>query len=180
MPSKIVFPEDFRARIHRLGTAIDDAGEIMATLERLAWEDNRDGLLAGKDKDGVPFVPIKESTRRTRRSATGTADPDAPPLIPARERSRAIANYQVASLRKSRASWVILGQWLNVLSAKGVPFLPYHFSGTKGRQRRNAKGHFMAGFIGRLPKRDADGIRPEGREKIRGALRDWLRSRITK
>lgn len=160
MPSRVVFPGSFIRRIRLLQAAADDAGQIMPELERIAWEDNRDGLLAGQDKDGAPFVPLSPYTIRHRRSATGTADPNAPPLIPARNRSRAIANYRVTSFRKSKGTWVLLGAWQNVLSAKGVPFLGFHAEGA-----------------GRLPVRDIFGVRPEGQAKISAALKTWLLSR---
>ena len=154
MPSSVRFPDSFLLRVQRLQGASMDAGkEIMPELERLAWEDNRDGLLAGKDKDGQRFAPLAASTLKYRK---GTG----PPLIPNRTRSRMIANYGVTSFRRSDGNWVILGAWRNVLSKKGVPFIPFHADGTR----------FMA-------RRDLVGVRPEGKRKIGAALTQWLLSK---
>lgn len=62
-------------------------------------EKDRD-LAKGLDKDGMPFHPISEETRKHRRSAmtpSGKGDPDAPPLIPGWQKSR------TRSLLKGRA-----------------------------------------------------------------------------
>ena len=48
-------------------------------------------ILAGLDKDGKPLKPISEETRKHRKSAmspSGHGDPNAPPLIPAWQKSR--------------------------------------------------------------------------------------------
>lgn len=159
MPTRLVFPDAFTERIRRLGAAAADLGPVMPRLEQLAWQDNEQGLLAGQDRDGLPMAPLAARTIRYRRSETGRADPHAPPLIPARRQSRAIANYRVTSFRKSKGTWVILGAWMNVLSKKGVPFLGFHAEGA-----------------GHLPVRDIFGVRPAGRSKISAALQAWLMS----
>jgi hypothetical protein len=160
MPVKLTWPDKFTARIRGLRSAQSDLGEIMPELERLVRQDNRDGLLAGTDRNGQAFAPLSPQTIKYRRSATGTADPNAPPLVPARERSRAIANYQTTSGRLSDGNWVIIGAWRNVLSPKGVPFLPFHVEGD-----------------GHLPVRDLMGVRPFGRLAVGLALQTWLRER---
>jgi hypothetical protein len=159
MPSRLTFPDAFTLRIDRLRRAGGDIGPVLPELEKLAWQDNEAGLLAGTDRDGRPLAPLAARTIRYRRSATGRADPHAPPLIPARRRSRAIANYRVTSFRKSTGTWLILGAWANVLSTKGVPFLGFHADGTR-----------------HLPVRDIFGVRPEGRRQIGAALKAWIRA----
>jgi hypothetical protein len=160
MPSRLVFPDSFAVRIEALRRASGDISPVLPELEQLAWEDNEAGLLAGQDRDGQPLAPLAARTIRYRRSATGRADPHAPPLIPARRQSRAIAHYRVTSSRRSERSWVILGAWANVVSARGVPFLGFH-----------------AGGAGRLPVRDIFGVRPAGQKKISEALEAWLMSK---
>jgi hypothetical protein len=161
MPAKLIFAPEFVARISRMRRAVGDgASAIMPSLEKIAWEDNREGFLRGLDKDDIPFRALAERTIANRRSATGPADPFAPPLVPARERSRAIANYRVTSIREGASSWVILGAWMNVLSDRGVAFLGFHASGTRY-----------------LPVRDFLGVRPGGRKRISAALSAWLLSR---
>ena len=73
-----------------------------ATLRRRAssigaglssWASRRRGkeILAGLDKDGKPLKPISKETREHRKSAmspSGKGDPNAPPLIPASQKSR--------------------------------------------------------------------------------------------
>lgn len=160
MPARLTFPGRLIARIDRALATAGAAGEVMPELERLAWHDNREGLLAGQDGDGRPLAPLAARTIKYRKSATGPADPHAPPLIPARERSRAIANYRVTHVRRSATSWLILGAWQDVLSSRGVPFLPFHAEGA-----------------GHLPVRDIFAVRPAGRRKMSAALRDWVRAR---
>lgn len=169
MPGQITFPEDYLARIRNMANATRDPSEIIERLERIAWEDNRDGLLAGTDKDGRPLARLAKSTIEHRRSAVGAASPNNPPLIPAGKQSRAIANYRVGTDIMARGSWRIVGVWENVLSKQGVPFMGYHFTGTRNRD----------GSV-RMPKRDINGLRPEGMRKMSAALKEWLRGRLSK
>lgn len=157
MPSHINFNDGFMARIYRIQEAADKIDEIMPELEKLAWEDNRDGLLAGRDKHGRRFRKLSPHTVRFRKSAVGAADPKAPPLIPCYERSRLIANYRVTSFPRARGAWIILGAWEDVVSSKGVPFIGFHATGTR-----------------RMPRRDPTGVRPVGQQKISEALKTWL------
>lgn len=89
---------------------------------------------------------------------------DGPPLAPRRERSRVITNL------RTRHQWdgqtlQVQGAWLDVVSAKGVPFLAAHFEGlATGRGRRT-----------KLPIRDLRGVRPWGRQRAREVVRAWVR-----
>jgi hypothetical protein len=138
----------------------------MLEWEAILTEDNRQGLLAGLDGYGKPLVAIADYTRRHRKSETGTADPNAPPLIPAWERSRAIANFRTAHGREGSnqggklvmGHWWAIGAWENVLSKSGVAFLPFHFRGE-----------------GRLPVRDLAHVRPAAVRAARENLRDFVR-----
>ncbi len=82
---------------------------------------------------------------------------DGPPLAPRRQFSRVITNL-LTDFQDGRkhGQWMAWGWWDGVLSAKGVAFLHYHFTGA-----------------GRLPRRDLRGIRPEGLERARKALQAW-------
>jgi hypothetical protein len=59
-----------------------------AECARLALREYAISREAGIDRHGMPLIPIAEYTREHRESAMGTADPDAPPLVPAHGLSR--------------------------------------------------------------------------------------------
>jgi hypothetical protein len=153
--SRAIFPESFLMKIQGFQKAASDLSPIMPTLEKLAWEDNEEGLLRGTDKDGRDLVPLSPRTLANPRRGPGG------PLIPRSRASRFIANYRVGSIRRGDGNWTIIGAWENILSKKGVPFAPFHFDGA-----------------GRLPRRDLRGVRPEGRQKITDALSNWLKSKL--
>lgn len=156
MPVRFTWPDSFTMRIKGARSASADLGQLMPDLERIAWQSNRDGLLAGTDRDGVPMAPLAASTLRYRKG-------DGPPLVPRRNQSRMIANYRVTSFRRPDGNWVILGAWQNVLSKKGVPFIPFHADGTR-----------------RMPRRDPVGVRPLGRLQVGVALRAWIQEKWSK
>lgn len=160
MPIRITFPDALTVRVRAMAGAADHAGEVMPELERLMLEDNRDGLLLGQDRDGVPMAPLAARTIRYRRSAMGKADPNAPPLIPARAKSRAISRYRVTSRRRADGQWVMLGAWMDFVTKRDAPILLFHADGSA-----------------RLPVRDILGVRPAGRARISAALTAWLRSK---
>lgn len=157
MPFRVIAPDAFFERVQRLKAAAGDAAEVMPALEKLMWEDNRDGLLNWTDKNGRQMKKLSPHTIRYRKSAVGKADPKAPPLIPCWRRSRAIANYRLTSFQRGDGNWILLGAWVNVVSKQGVPFLGFHATGTRN-----------------MPRRDIFGVRPEGRKRISAALKAWL------
>jgi hypothetical protein len=82
-----------------------------------------------------------------------------PPLAPRGSRSRTIANFyaQWFSAPGGTNAWIVEGAWLNVISKKGVPFLPYHFAGD-----------------GRLPQRDLQGVAPSTMVVMQARVDDWV------
>lgn len=62
--------------------------ELLRQVVKIGLEEKDKDLAAGLDRAGNPMRPIKESTRKNRHSATGHADPNAPPLTPAYGLSR--------------------------------------------------------------------------------------------
>jgi hypothetical protein len=180
------------ARLKRIGDP--DATPLMATWMQIIDDDNRRGILAGTDKDGEPMVkvtyrpkkpgapsvPLTVEQRlgqnpRTKRGAYSRIGSgaerannnltsaeyrllDGPALAPRGKFSRAITNLltDFDDSRRRAGQWEAWGYWEGVVSVKGVPFLIYHFEG---------KGH--------LPQRDLRGLRPEGKERSRQALRAW-------
>lgn len=85
---------------------------------------------------------------------------DGPPLAPRRQFSRVITNLVPGYIEPqgNSAIWAAVGTWKEVVSVKGVQFLPFHFDGA-----------------GRLPRRDLAGVRPEGRAEARRTAINWLR-----
>jgi hypothetical protein len=81
-----------------------------------------------------------------------------PPLAPRGQFSRAITNLltDFDDSQRSRGIWEAWGYWDEVVSAKGEPFLLFHFEG---------QGH--------NPIRDLRGVRPAGRELVAKATREW-------
>jgi hypothetical protein len=176
------------ARLDQLIDPAPHIRHLGEALEKILVEDNRAGVLAGLDKDGNPLEPTTyrdsgggAAYKRRRGKAMGTVDLAAfkgfglggtngnltrkeyqvltgPPLAPRGENSRVIANL------RTRHSWsgkelVVEGAWLDVVSAKGVPFLIAHFQG------RN-----------RLPRRDLRGVRPSGRKAARTKVAEWAKA----
>lgn len=80
-----------------------------------------------------------------------------PPLAPRGAFSRVITNLVTRFEPDSPDARMAYGEWKDVVSTKGVKFLPYHFNGE-----------------GRLPVRDLRGVRPEGVEKARKSAIAWL------
>ena len=78
-----------------------------------------------------------------------------PPLAPRGSRSRTIINFFTQWI-PDLYSWTVRGQWVNVLSKKGVPILEAHFKG-----------------LGHLPVRDLQGIRPSTMVGMRARVDDW-------
>jgi hypothetical protein len=121
----------------------------MPEIELEMRRDNERGLLAGQDKDGKPLARLADSTLKKRKPGESPL-----PLIPRRRSSRVIANYRTTSFQRPDGAWVAIGAWQNLLSRKGVPYLPFHLEGR-----------------GRLPIRNIAGVRPEGRKNVKAIVR---------
>jgi hypothetical protein len=124
--------------------------EFWKEVLRLALIQKDAELAAGMDRHGMPLWKLAASTRRHRRSAMGAADPNAPPLTPARglSRTRALLTGS-ATADGCRLTWaadpLTRSAWGRVLS--------YHAKGSK-----------------RLPVRDVIGLAPMRVEAVkRGA-----------
>jgi hypothetical protein len=172
---------------HKLARLADpDASPLMEQWGDAMREDNRRGILAGLDKDDNPmpitqrqlqhqathrrFATFKrtKNIRVSRRSPaiSGAArraltEQDGPPLAPARERSRSIANYGTSYTRTGQR-WEAIGFWADVVSNRGIPFLKFHFAGPQHNPR--------------LPIRDLAGIRAYGMNLCKKAATLWARS----
>jgi hypothetical protein len=160
-----------------------DASDLMVEWERIIVEDNRKGVLAGQDKDGTPMKPVtyrpKGAPTKAKKSgprgifaghgphAAGLHNNltsaeyrklSGPPLAPRGSSSRVITNLFTQHGRDpaGRNAWFAEGAWFEVVSTKGVQFLPFHFNGQ-----------------GLLPVRDLRGVRPWGRQRAVSALQVW-------
>ncbi len=79
---------------------------------------------------------------------------DGPPLAPRRQFSRVITNLYTGSGRDpgNANKWFAVGAWREVVSIKGVHFLPFLFE-----------------------MRDLRGVRPEGQSKMVESLHAWAK-----
>jgi len=205
------FPEEARAvsthhslldltGLGRLKDRLLALGELDATPLMLSWmrimdDDNRKGILAGTDKDGVPLARV------TYRPKT----PGGVPLTP-EQRLR-----QRKNLRKGRLAG--FGPWVsglhnNISSSEyrllgGPPLAPRgrysrvitnfvtDFDGEPGDKQWIALGawenvvspkgvaflRFHFNGEGQI-RRDLRGVRPEGLARARAAMRSWVISEI--
>jgi hypothetical protein len=118
---------------------------LLNTWKQLVIEDNKNGVLAGTDKDGKPAPPVKP------RKGRGNG----PRLAPRGVSSAVISKFEVRTDATARS---ITAGWAGVKSKKGVAYLAYHFAGA-----------------GRNPRYDLRGVRPAGRSKMASAMQTWIR-----
>jgi hypothetical protein len=179
----------------RLRAAVDvtkraDVRPVLRALGAVIVEDNRAGVLSGRDMNDQPMPPLRYRNGRGRRTAYRNEGfgkgrrrrfADNPPgdnltasqyrkltgprLAPRRADSRIIRNLRLRVPIFERTPtgnrWVVSAAWVDVVSKKGVPFLNAHFNG------RN-----------RLPKYDLRGVRPAGMRKARELWIRWARAAI--
>jgi hypothetical protein len=96
-------------------------------------------------------LPNNNLTTAAYKKLTG------PALAPRGEESRVITNHRGEWGRTAKGYFFVRWYWKDVLSAKGRAFLRAHFRG-----------------IGRLPRRDLRGIRPESRVKVKAAIWEFV------
>ena len=172
---------------------------LMTTWMKIIEEDNRKGVLAGTDKDGVRMAPVTYrpkrpalsigvgASSRLRNNANGRSKVG----ISAGFGPHAAGFHNNLTRREyeqlSGPPLAPRGQFSRVITNLKTDFYPspdgktwtaYGFwldvVSTKGRAFLHA--HFN-GF-GRLPRRDLTGVRPEGREKARRAAIAWMSDQI--
>lgn len=114
-------------------------------------------LTGQNDSPGFKPGPSANLSNREYRKMTG------PPLAPRGPASRVISNYTVEPLVENGGNTVgVEGGWDNVVSKRGVEFLPFHFEGGK-----------------RLPKRNLVGLRAWGKAQARKELAVWIKWLLT-
>jgi hypothetical protein len=105
--------------------------------------------VGGRDRYGRPVASLK-APRKGEYAGKG-----GPPLAPSGASSRVVANFRAVARRRG-GSWQIVAGWVGVLSARGVPFLPFHDHGA-----------------GRLPTRAIFGISPRTWAQVRDLVKGF-------
>jgi hypothetical protein len=133
----------------------DIQGEAFSNVE--GAEEFHFANLTGQT-DGVGFKPGPSGniSQKEYRKLTG------PPLAPRGPASRVISNYTVAPITGNANVVGVEGGWDDVVSEKGVEFLPFHFNGTS-----------------RLPRRNLIGLRAWGKSQARKELNAWVKWLLT-
>jgi hypothetical protein len=127
------------------------------------------GSLGGNGPGYKPSIDDNLSTRAYKK-LTG------PPLAPRGPASRVISNYRINILTgQNRAG--VEGGWDDVLSAKGVPFLPFHFNGATFSRAIFATS--LAGSNQHLPRRNLVGLRQWGKSQATKELNAWIKWLLT-
>jgi hypothetical protein len=157
---------------------------LAEAIAREVAEGNTRDRLAGLDRYGKPFKPVK---KRTGKYAGKTG----PPLAPSGAASRVITRFR-AQARRRGGDWQVVAGWENVVSDKGVPFLPFHDQGAVLGGKKGGKGlkavavvralrRLRARVTGRgvLPRRPLFGISPKTWAQIRARL-DQFKKGATK
>jgi hypothetical protein len=122
-------------------------------------EGNRRGVLSGRDGFDQPMPPLQYRNGAGKRTANrkvpnfGTTSArellgtganlttrqyqqlTGPRLAPRREQSRVIANLRPEARHPLPDRWEAIAAWRNVVSRKGIQFLPFHFAEDRGKAR---------------------------------------------
>lgn len=99
-----------------------------------------------------------------------------PPLAPRGPGSRVISNYTIEAIVQPNTVGVE-GGWDDVVSKKGVEFLPFHFSGATSANATFATS--IAGDNHHLPRRNLVGLRQWGKTQARKELNAWVTQLMT-
>lgn len=162
---------------------------LQAATIKLMDEDNRKGVLAGTDKDGVPLAPVKYRPKRkvvklsdrqrngakarAKKGGFGGFGPMAAGLHNnlSRQEYEALSGPPLAP--RGQFSRVITNYRFALFNHGplrfGVTGMWFEIVSMKGRK-------FLGAHLrgkGKLPVRDIAGIRPVGMLKIRTAFRNW-------
>lgn len=181
-----------------------DPTPLLETLEEVMWEDNRRGVMAGTNMNDVEMKHCEYRlslasanpsmtpgvgelpTQFTRREGNDFGSSlktheyqqlSGPPLAPRGEGSRVISNYRTDNFREGNV-WVIEGAWIDILSAKGVPFIHAHFIGLHGSYPGRYASNKGKRYGVNLPRRDLRGLRQWGRNEARNQVNAWAKIQI--
>jgi hypothetical protein len=167
-----------------------DCLPLMVRWSEILVEGNRRGVLSGVDGHDRPMPPLKyrngagKATKNRKRPMFGKSlyEPmgsgpfavglhgnlttsqykqlTGPRLAPRGEASRVIKNLHAEARNPAKGRWEAVAAWLDVVSVKGVAFLPFHFDPQPGS---------------RLPQYDLRPVRAEDYRYCLNALRDFAR-----
>jgi len=187
------------ARLAKVGDDLwVDASGLMVSLMKIIDDDNREGVLAGLDKDGVPMAPVtyrpkptltilrptkaQENTTnaRARRGAMAGFGPAAAGLhnnLTSREYGRLAGPPLAPRGAFSRVVSNLATGYQRLDLARWEAYGYWHdVVSTGGVPFLHA--HFTGAATGRdhrvgLPRRDLRGVRPDGRAEAAKAARNW-------
>jgi hypothetical protein len=175
-------PSFERLKVYLKTLGDPDFSPLMTEWEKQITEGNRRGVLSGTDGFGKPMRALKyrggtktktsnrtgeHFGRVTHAAATGPGGHTAadyaaatgPRLAPFREASRVITNLDTRPGRDGLV-WFAEGAWFDVVSKKGVSFLPFHFAEARGRAT--------------FPRYDLRPIRPVDRQTMGRQLKQFV------
>jgi hypothetical protein len=189
-PINVYFPKAVKKRLdNKLEFLAGRGSQNLANkVADEVWLGNQHDRLAGLDRYGKRQTPVKPRKGRYA-GATG------PPLAPFGNLSRVISHFR-AQVFKRGGKYKIVAGWENVVSSKGVPFLPFHDQGailSRGKSAKSKPGRGRPGFFERafarakawstgkgiLPRRPIFGLSPRTWSKIRAHL-DAFRAKVRK
>lgn len=169
-------PTTYRKSLRQ--TSAGEAGDMFFNAQGEAFS-NVEGAqefhfanLTGQAGVGFKPGPGGNLTQKEYRKMSG------PPLAPRGPASRVISNYTVEPLTQNGGNTVgVEGGWDDVVSEKGVEFLPFHFKGVGSQNPVFASS--ISGPNRNLPRRNLVGLRAWGKKQARLELNEWIRWLLT-
>lgn len=171
-----------------------DATPLMLTWMGIIESDNRKGVLAGLDKDGIPLRPVtyrpkaapQEVTKKQRLNQRKNARGEFAgfgPYVSGLHNSLSGSEYRLLGgppLAPRRAFSRVITNLVTTYG--GNPESNHWYAAGAWDEVVSRKGipflHWHFEGTGKLPKRDLRGVRPEGVTRARAALRAWAIDQI--
>lgn len=135
--------------------SLEDRIAYWTAVSVFVIEAKEEELINGFDRYGNPMAELAEYTKKHRRSAMGTADPDAPPLQPAHGLSRTRSLFRAEPNVGARG---VICWWTydDVSGESWGEILAYHRAGSAN-----------------LPVRDVIGLSPLMTFEVKSRAEDW-------
>lgn len=121
-----------------------DLAPLAATIGQIVQQDIAAGIAAGTTTDGDAFAPLAESTLRNRRGRDET---------PGGGPDSSFVRDLIVDIQPDVGGFSVVLGW---------------------RGQTATKARFFTSGTSRQPARNIQGLRPESRERIRAAMRDFL------
>jgi hypothetical protein len=170
-----------------------DATPLMVAWQKIIVDDNRQGVLAGLDKDGVPMAPVKyrpaskpaRLTTGQKLGAKGTARGKFGgfgPLASGLHGNLSSGEYRLLGgpplAPRGRYSRVITNLLTDHAKLReGLWQVTYWWDEVVDVKGNPFLRYHFEG-AGRLPRRDLRGLRPAGQAKAQQALMSWARDTL--